>query len=197
MKRITTERGCLFALLACLLTAGLPAGAETPLCAAKLGLMAELSGPFAGNGEDCRRGYETARSGFAPGDLVGGRAVQFIYGDSRGDPKSGVAEFSRLVEAEQVLAVVTNRSQIAMALAPLSGRRGVPLLATAGAEGFTEANKYAFRFWPTAEHESRALAKKVIELGYKETALLTSNDEYNLSLTKYFRVNYGALGGAP
>jgi len=90
------------------------------------------------------------------------------------ETKTAVSEFNRLVNVEKALAVITTRSQIALTLNPLSAARKIPLLATAGAEAFISGNPYAFRFFPTTELESRALAQKARSMGLKKMAFITA-----------------------
>ena len=160
-----------------------------------VGLMAELSGSSASNGEDCRRGYEVASSLLAHNGLAGQHRVRIVYGDHQGDAKTGVSEFNRLVNAERAWAVATNRSQIGMALNPLSARRHIPLLGTVVHNQFLSDSSYAWRFFPSAEAEASALARKALQMGLRRAAILTLQDEWTLALANSFRENFIKGGG--
>ena len=151
-----------------------------------IGLMAELSGTFAENGDNCSRGYRLARSIYAPENKAGNRRVRFVYADSQADAKVAVSEFKKLVTIERAIAVITTRSQIALALNPLSSETKVPLLATAGHPEFVRSNEFAFRFYPNVELEGRALAGRVREEGHGRVAVLTGEDQWMLALSEVF-----------
>ncbi len=160
-----------------------------------IGLLSDLTGVNATAGEDCKRGYELARHDYAPLDHAGTHALRFVYGDHRGDARTGVSEFRKLVDVEHAIAVASPRSQIGMAINPLSKQLGVPFLGCVGHAAFTSANPYAFRFFPSTTREGQALADKALELGKKRAAVLTAQDEWNVSLSEAFITRFESLGG--
>lgn len=163
--------------------------------AISLGLMAELTGNFAANGQNCRRGFELARHSFAPEDRVGKYDLKLIYVDSQGEPKVAVSEFKRLLASEHISALITTRSQIGMVLNPISRQSRVPLLGTVGARDFVKNNPYAYRFYPSTTREGGAVAAKMIAMGFKRAAAITAQDEWNLDLTDAFAKRFAASGG--
>jgi branched-chain amino acid transport system substrate-binding protein len=85
----------------------------------KIGAIYPLTGNLATTGLDCRRGVEMAveiingkydlnlplaRTEGLPN--LGGAKIEVIFGDSKGDPKNGMAEAERLVTQEKVVAVI-------------------------------------------------------------------------------------------
>ena len=160
----------------------------------RIGLLVELSGQFAtGSGDQCKYGYELGKKMYAyEGDHY---KVKFIYGDSQGDPKASINEFNRLVNVEKVNAVITNRSQVGMALNPLSIRHKVPLIGIVGHAEFVNQNPYAFRFWPNTKDEASTLAKKVHEMGFKDVAIVTQEDEWMISYRDSFIEYFEKVGG--
>lgn len=152
------------------------------LPALKIGILADLSGPFASSGADCKQGYELSQMLFTPEGRINGRSVELIYADHHGEIKSAISEFNKLVDIDRVAAILSNRSQIVMPLNPISVQKKIPILATVGHSEFVARNPYAFRFWPNANDEALALAKKIDELGYKRLGMLTLEDEYTLSV---------------
>ena len=101
----------IFVLVLCSVTVF--AESRTPaLPEIRIGLLTQLSGPFATVGESCRQGYELARKSFAPEDKIGGRTIRFIYGDTKGEAAAGLTEFKRVVEVENVIAVKSWRAKL-------------------------------------------------------------------------------------
>lgn len=150
----------------------------------RVGAMSELSGPYAVNGEECRRGYELARREVVPANAINGREIEVVFGDTQGDARIGVTEFQRLVDAEHVLGVATTRSAVAMPLNPISKRLGIPLLATVAHPRFVAENPYAFRFWPNASEVGADSARWMVERNVRRVFALTAEDEFMMSLTR-------------
>ncbi len=85
----------------------------------KIGAIYPLSGNLATTGLDCKRGVEMAveiingkydlslplaKTEGIPN--LGGAKIEVVFGDSKGDPKNGMAEAERLVTQEKVVAVI-------------------------------------------------------------------------------------------
>lgn len=156
----------------------------------KIGLLAELTGQFARNGRDCRIGYQIAYD-----EAGAGKNVLPVYGDTQGVASAGVVEAQRIINQEKALVVITPRSPVGMAVNPISLESRVPLFGILGHPGFVANNKYAFRVYPSASQEGRALAEKAIQLGKRRAFSLTAEDEYLLSISEAFRSRYTELGG--
>lgn len=159
-------------------------------------MLAELSGDFAANGEDCRHGFETARAEYMPSDDSLPFSIRFVYGDSKGDPKTAVLEFRKLDERDNAIAVVATRSQVSMAINPLSRSAGLPLMANAGYSSLLSDNPYAFRVYPSVDLEGRFLASEILRRGFRRIAVVTLQDEWNESLSGIVVERFEHDGGA-
>lgn len=160
----------------------------------KIALLTELSGTSAINGVNCSQGYELARRTLAPDDQIGDLKLNFLNGDTKGEALTGVSEFKKLVEVDYANAAISNRSQVGMALNPLSKEKKIPLLGIVGHSEFVSGNPYAFRFWPSAKIEAPVLAAKIVELKKKKLAIITTEDEWTLSFTRSFIEEYKNRG---
>ncbi len=111
-------RLALTALLAALGLAAGPAAAQAPKVI-KIGAVYPLSGNIASTGLDCRRGAELAVdiiNGKYDLDLplarteglpnLGGAKIELVFGDTKGEPKNGIAEVERLVTQDKVVAII-------------------------------------------------------------------------------------------
>ena len=148
---------------------------------AKIGIMVELSGYNAMNGERCRQGFEAARE-TSPHTA----ALDFIYEDHGGDARTGVAAFKKLTGINKALAVITTRSQVGMAVNPLSAGLKIPLLGIIGHPDFLRLNPYAMRLYPSVQQEGESLAQAVWNAGYRRVAEINLQDEWNKSLAQAF-----------
>jgi ABC-type branched-subunit amino acid transport system substrate-binding protein len=160
-----------------------------------IGLMTELSGQSAATGEDCRRGFEVARKEFAPGDQAGSYQIGFSYADTQGSPRVGVTEFMNLLDVRKALAVLVKRSAIGMAINPVAAQARIPLLGLVGPKGFTNANPYAFRFFPTSEAFGESLAQLALARGKKRIAIVSTEDDWQLSIRDEFMKSFAKSGG--
>ena len=148
----------------------------------RIGVLIELTGPNVANGGDCSGGIAAARKLFGASN---DSSLSFVFGDHGGDPKTGVSEFQRLVHQEKVSAIIGNRSQIFMALNPLSAREHVPVVGMVGHPDFLQ-NPYALRSFPSVNQESTPLAEFVKSHKLKNIATVTAEDEWTLVLTSSF-----------
>ncbi len=166
-----------------------PSGSPTVI-----GLLSDLTGTNGANGDSCREGYELARRSFASGDQIGKTKLSFLFGDHKGEPKTGTSEFLRMVNQGRAIAVVSNRGNVGMALDPISARLKIPLIGIMGHTGFLRNNPVGYRFWPSPKQEGSALAKAALRVG-KRVASLDLQDEYILSIVDAFKAELAAAGG--
>ena len=181
MIRLSNFAACLWALLAC---CGLAFAQGESV---KIGVIAELSGPYAENGDNCRRGVESAFADFTDSGKIGRVAIQLSYGDSKGEAASGVVEFKRLTEIERISALIATRSQVSMPINPLSKRLRLPFLGNVGHPNFTAQNPFAFRVFPNTRSEAEILTRGALHTNAKRIALITLEDDWTLALSHDFK----------
>jgi len=161
-----------------------------------IGLLTELSGTFAVNGADCRKGYELAT--ILSSNLTDSNKSslpRIVYGDTQGDPKAAMAEMRKMLATDHATTIVVNRSQVGMAMAPLADRAGVPVIGVVGHSDFIQNSKFTFRAWPNAKQEGEALAKYAFARSHIQVVTITLEDEYLTSLTENFSTAFKELGG--
>jgi branched-chain amino acid transport system substrate-binding protein len=156
-----------------------------------IAVLAELSGPNAANGEDCKRGIEVALATQSPKS----RQYRLIYADHQGEAKVAVSEFRRLIDQEQVWATIVTRSQTAMPLNSISANSTTPLLGVVGHPEFTSQNPFALRFYPVTSIEGKVLADAAYQRGMRRVATLSAEDAWTVSLAQSFHAHFVQLGG--
>lgn len=174
-----------------LMIPSLASGDEPPVT---IGLMSELSGPYAPNGQACRAGYQVAIEHYNA-LKQSTHKLKFVYADSKGEAAAGVSEFKRLTEVEHALGIVVTRSQIGMALNPISKQKKIPLAGIVGHRDFVSANPYAFRVYPSVQREAAKLVEQLLQEKNLTAAVLTLEDEWTVSLSEEFEKRYTAAGG--
>jgi ABC-type branched-subunit amino acid transport system substrate-binding protein len=148
-----------------------------------------MTGVNAMVGSDCLGGVRAAQMLYPNTS-----SFTFAYGDHAGDAKTGISEFKRLVEHEHAIGVLGNRSQIFMAINPISLKNQIPVIGMVGHPDFLSQNRFAFRAFPSVDLETAPLAGLVRERGLTRVASVTVEDEWTIAFQRAFKAN---LTGGP
>lgn len=145
----------------------------------KIGMLLPLTGNYAAVGSDNRQGIEVAL------DFAQARnRVEAAFADSKAEAVTAISEFRKLIETEQVVAVFAMRGPVGMAVNPISRELGIGLVGGVGNKDFTLGNPYAIQAWPDSEREGQFLANTFSDLGTKRVAIITSQDDWPVAVTK-------------
>jgi len=169
--------------------------------AIKVGSAGGVTGPIAELVATIVKGRELAREQInAEGGLLKGDTLEMVIGDTACDPKAAVDAVGKLVNVEQVVAVVgpscsgaTNASVQAVTIPA-----GVVVLSdSATAPSVTELkdNDTVFRVAPSDAYQGLAIAQLVQKAGIKKVAMTYSNDDYNAGIAKVFEEEFKKMGG--
>ena len=134
------------------------------------------------------------------GGLHGGDTYQLVAGDAQCDPKAAVDAGTKLVNVEQVVAIVgascsgaTNGMAQSVAIPA-----GVVMLsdtATAPSISDLDDNDLVFRVAASDAYQGRSLAELARANGYNELAVTYANDDYNAGIAGVFEAAFTELGG--
>jgi branched-chain amino acid transport system substrate-binding protein len=135
----------------------------------KIGALHPVSGSFAVDGLQMRRGAElaveaiNARGGIAS---LGGRKVELITGDTQGKVQVGQSEAQRLISEGAVGLVGTYQSAVSTNVAVVAERNRVPFVmdVTASDEIFNNGYRYSFRVQPGSTVIATAAARYLDEV---------------------------------
>ncbi|MGI4814285.1 MAG: ABC transporter substrate-binding protein [Janthinobacterium lividum] len=140
-----------------------------------IGLLLSKQGVFSETGQQAARGAMLAVDDV--GGKVLGRAVKVDWFDDP-DPQTAQQNMSKLIDTEQVVAVVGGASSSsALAEAAVAKRSKIPLVVVTGsAQEITgkQCNRYTFRTFMTVPVASRALAPALLKKG-KRWYFIASN----------------------
>ena len=134
------------------------------------------------------------------GGLLDGDTYQLVRGDSQCDPKAAVDAGTKLVNVEQVVAVIgpscsgATNGMVQSVNIP-SGVVTVSDTATAPSISDLEDNDLVFRVAASDAYQGRSLAELAWEHGYRSLAVTYSNDDYNAGLAGVFEASFKELGG--
>lgn len=177
------------------------AGADTgPIL---IGAVYPLSGSLAPIGQNCKRGVDFAVEELNAKGGILGRPVEIVYGDSVGDPKTGMSEAERLITTRGVVALIgAYQSAVTNVVSEVAQRYKVPMVtAISTADPITTRGfEYFFRLAPTNMMYLRDMVQysydvsKKYNLGYKTVGFITDNTilgQESLKWGKYWAQQIG------
>ncbi|MBN6038077.1 ABC transporter substrate-binding protein [Amycolatopsis sp. 195334CR] len=132
----------------------------------KIGALHPVSGAFAVDGQQMRRGAELAVEQLNRNGGVAGRPVELITGDTQGKAEVGQSEAQRLIAEGAVGLVGTYQSAVSTNVAVVAERNKVPFVmdVTASDAIFTHGYQYSFRVQPGSTAIASAAANYLKEV---------------------------------
>ncbi len=176
---------CLISLVAvglCLALSAMSPPAWAQGQAIKVGVLTARSGPGAPVGEEIHTGIQTAIAMYGP---VLGRPIELVVEDSAWNSQQAVAKATKLVQQNQVVAILGTSTVESLALLPVADRLGVPIVTSnSGGAVMTreKCNKWFFRTNPE-EIMSKTSLKELFEKGpnLKNATWYTVGNDYGWS----------------
>lgn len=164
----------------------------------KIGVILELTGPLAPQGERSKRSMDLAVDEINSKGWIYGKKIKLILEDTRTDPKEGLSAFQKIVEIHKV-PVVTGAigSSIVMACAPIANQKRVVLF-SAGATSpvITNAGDYVFRNRLSGDVEVKAMAGFAnSKLKIKKVAVIYVTTDYGTGNKDVFEKAFVDHGG--
>ncbi|MFE6506158.1 ABC transporter substrate-binding protein [Nocardioides sp. NPDC057767] len=178
------------------LALGLAGCATTSESKVTIGLVVPTSGAHKSIGADMSRGFDLYLD--QHGGKLGGRPVDVIEADEGDQVRTGVAAVSRLIEDDEVQAVVgLVGSETALAAKDLADSSKTPLIVTgAGADQFADGSDYLWRTSTTNADLGGALGKAVAQETDRGTAyVIASDDAAGHEFSDSFMIAAEASGG--
>ncbi len=160
----------------------------------KIAALIPLSGNSAGQGELIKQGLDLALDEISSS----GQKIEIVYSDTQGDSKKAVGAYLDLKSRENISAVITWGSSVAMAISPLSNQDHIIQMGVAtAASQYRSLHDYNFRNYPTADQEEQFLTQAVKEKfgTNKKIAIFYINNDAGKSSAQNFTQNWQKLGG--
>jgi len=134
------------------------------------------------------------------GGVLKGDTYRLVLGDSACDPKAGVDAGNKIVNVEQVVAIVgascsgATNGMVQSVTIP-AGVVNLSDSATAPSITDLKDNDLVFRVAPSDAYQGLALATLVKNSGISKVAMTYSNDDYNAGIAAVFEREFKAMGG--
>lgn len=167
----------------------------------RIGAILSASGGLAAFVPPIRAGIQLAVSEInGAGGVLNGRQIQLVEGDDQTNPQVGVTVATRLVQADNVSAIIgPMASGITIAVAnAVTVPAGVPIVspsATAPAVSQINDNDTVFRTAVPDGLQGQVLARLMREAGIERVAIMAVNNDYGRGLTNAFTAGFTGRGG--
>jgi branched-chain amino acid transport system substrate-binding protein len=174
-------------------TTGAPVGNTV-----RVGFLGALTGDVARFGKPTLEGMKMAADEINASGGVGGKKIEIVEEDNRGDKQEGAAVTQKLIARDHVSAIVGDPTTgITKVAAPIAQKAGVVLLsAGATGPGVVEAGDFIFRNTLLDSIAVPAIMDYFAkDLKFRKVAIITSdNNDYSVGLSQTFR---DAVGKVP
>ena len=166
-------------------------------CVVKLGHILPTSGPLAAYAGGFQAGVQAAVQEANDNGGIDGCTVQLIEEDSQTDPAASAAAAIKLVEVDQVHAIVgVYASSSTLAAAPIvEDGKTIMISPASTSPDVTNAGDFIFRTAPSDALQGVAMADLAWSQGHKTAAIIFVNNQYGQGLADVFENQFKANGG--
>jgi branched-chain amino acid transport system substrate-binding protein len=153
-----------------------------------LGTIQDLSGPIAGFGKAVRNGMQLRVEELNEQGGLNGRKIRLLVEDSAYDPKKSVLAAQKLVNQDQVFAILGHMGSASnMAALPMQLEKNVinffPI--TAAREMYEPPHRLKWAYFATYYDQMRIAAERLVkERNLKKTCVIYQDDEYGLEVLR-------------
>jgi branched-chain amino acid transport system substrate-binding protein len=135
-----------------------------------------LTGSFAANSTEAQRGFDIALAAINKAGGIGGRQIKVITYNSQGNAQTGVTNTQRLIDQDNVIAIVGYTSSAeAEAAAKITTQASVPTILYGQNAALLDATNL-FRVGGNLQTLNQAMLEQVVKAGYTKIVTVTSND---------------------
>lgn len=150
----------------------------------RVGVILPLTGETASLGKGIQNSLELAHRDLDP-ELR--QRVELLFEDDALVPKNTVSAFKKLINIDEVDAVISVASSTSKAIAPLADRQQVPLIALASDPEVALGRTHVVNFWVTPEEEARRFVEELRKRNIRRIARIDATHDGTLSFRKAVR----------
>ena len=151
----------------------------------KIGVMLPLSGPVAETGTSVMQSIQLADLHFDSDNRV-----EFIFEDDQMSAKMAVGAVEKLINQQQVSALISFSGTVSLAVAPIAERRGIPLIAITPLTKVSAGRKFVYTIFVPTSELNRLLMSAMEELKLMRAAVVTTQQDALLGIRDAFVEKY-------
>lgn len=167
--------------------------------AIKIGVLSILSGDGAAWGESAKKGFDLATEEYnAQAVQFGNRRIDLVYENTNGETKLAVTGYKKLVNIDQVFAVLGPLFQTEVAaIAPLVAEDNLPVITPSYAPIQNRQNpRNPLMVWMDPTIEAKKMAQYVFSQGIRSVAVLGTKDSWENEVSEAFASAFAEIGGS-
>jgi branched-chain amino acid transport system substrate-binding protein len=144
----------------------------------RIGAILPLTGPLASLGTGSRKGIEMAVEALNSAGGISGRALEVLYEDSMGDPKTGLAAFMRMRPALNVPIVISGLTSVSQALKKVADREKILVFAESSLEGILDDSELMMRNFTDSKTFYGGMRRDLLSRGIRKIAVVRAQEEW-------------------
>ena len=161
----------------------------------RIGLLASLTGPYAGEGVAVQNAVRLAAQQVNASGGAQGHMIEIVVEDDRGDASQAVGALKNLVNAGAVAIIGPTTNMSAVAVLPLIDEANVPAISLAPDQSqFQPVNKFVYGVAPPPALLARGLLSYLQQSNIRNIALIRETSAYGTSGMTELQVQSGNFG---
>lgn len=163
----------------------------------KIGALLILSGDGSAWGQSSQRAIDLAVDEVNQNGGIDGKMIEMIYEDTGGDSKKAVSGYKKLVDIDNVIAIIGPNMQAEMiSVIPLANEDNIPIFAPSYAPLSNRPNpKNPLMIMIDPTFESEQMAEYAYSKGMRSVSVLGTKDSWEEEVSTAFAEKFKDLGG--
>lgn len=164
----------------------------------KIGFINPMTGELATYGEAVKRGVDVALEEVNNDSLLGGKKLEILLQDSKGENKEAINSLQKLINVDGVKYIIGDiSSTVTLAMLPVTEKNNVFLFSPGAATPkLTGAGNLFARNWPSNNEEANSAAEYTFnQLHFKKAIVVYVNNDWGIGLMESFEKKFKYLGG--
>lgn len=142
----------------------------------KMGAVMPLTGRFAFMGSPIKNAMDMAVNEINEKGGINGKKMEIIYGDSQGDPKTGVTATQKLIDYDNVKIITSFLTGVSEAIKPVAEEKKILFLAQTVSPTITNNAKNTIRMHYSFAKEGEVLGGHLLAVGKEPIGFIRSKD---------------------
>lgn len=155
-----------------------------------VGMLLPLTGNGALYGKYVREGALLAIS------ELNSSKFTLIIEDTKTTAKDGINSINKLITKNNTPIILGPMSStVALAVGPIAQKNHRLMITTASSPSISNIGNYSYRIYPSDSYDGKFLAKQTIKQNFKNSLIISLNNDFGIGMVNVFTKEYIKLGG--